>query len=174
MNFKKFLALVLAFAMVLGTMSFSVTAEEEFGFIDEIIEEVSEIEAEEVELFEVAAGDVAKIGDEGYGTLGEAVAAAEDGDVVTVVANISGESVDVEKNITISSDKDNKATLNNVSLTISGTTVKLAVENLKFTGSSYINANNGEALSVINCEADVNPTKKTGRSAFPLKSISMR
>ena len=90
MNLKKILALVLALAMVLGTMSFSVTAEEDFGYIDEIIEEVSEIEAEEIELFEVEEKIVAKIGNEGYTSINEAILAAQAAGMTDVTINLVG------------------------------------------------------------------------------------
>ena len=97
-----------------------------------------------------------------YPTLPEAIAAAEDGDTITVTADISDEAVTVNKSVTITGDK----TLSNVSITASGTAVELTVSNLKFTGSSYINANDAAALTVTGVEANVNPTKITGRAAF--------
>ena len=139
MKLKKLLASILCVAMVLSTMGTVVFAED---------------------------GYVAKVGDDVYKTLVEAIVAANPGDTVTVINDVSDEAVSVTKNITLTSDVSNKATLNNVVLTMNGTTVELTVSNLKFTGSSYINANDGAALTVTNCEADVNPTKITGRAAF--------
>ena len=105
---------------------------------------------------------VAQIGETYYETLAEAIAAAQDGDTITVIADVSGETVTVNKNLTITGE----ATLHNVSIKIDGTTVELTVSNLKFTGSSYIDANNGAALTVTGVTADVDPTKITGRAAF--------
>jgi len=105
---------------------------------------------------------IAAIGEEKFESIQSAVNAASENDVITVIANASDEAVTVDKSLTITGD----ATLNNVSITASGTTVELTVTNLTFTGSSYINANNAAALTVTGVNADVNPTKITGRAAF--------
>ena len=113
---------------------------------------------------------VAQIGDNKYETLADAVAAAQDGDTITMLADVTGETVMVTKNVTITGASNaggNPAiTLENTQLTLSGATVELAVTNLAFTGSSYINASNGKALTVDHVTAMVNPPILTGRSAF--------
>ncbi|MBQ7900618.1 MAG: hypothetical protein IJ365_01465, partial [Clostridia bacterium] len=110
----------------------------------------------------------ARIGDVFYLTISDAVTAAEAGDTITVIDNVSDEEVTVDKNVIITSDADNKKTLNNVTITINGATVELTVSDLKFTGNSYINANNGAALTVTGCVANVEPEKvgDNSRAAF--------
>lgn len=126
----------------------------------------------------VAVKAVAKIGDRLYGSLGEAIAAAQDGDTVEIVADIAGETVTVSRNVTVTgaSDAEGKParTLTDTVLTLNGTTVELAVTNLAFTGSSYINANNGKALTVDHVTAVVDPTKCgiCSRSAFIVLSAT--
>ena len=109
---------------------------------------------------------VAKVNGVIYPSLQKAIDAANDGDTITVIGNVSDETVTVNKSVTITADANNKPVLNNVRLTISGTNVELTVSNLKFTGDSYINANDGKALTVTGVEATVTPTKITGRAAF--------
>ena len=111
---------------------------------------------------------VAQIGDTKYASIQDAVNAAQAGDKIVIIKDISNEAVTVDKNVTITSE--NKVTLNNVSITANGTDVELIVSNLKFTGTSYINANNGKALTVTDVEADVTLNKAdavtNSRAAF--------
>ena len=99
-------------------------------------------------------GYVAVVGDVQYKTLAEAVAAAQDGDTVTVLGNISGETVTVDKTLTIVGTRN------------AGAGVTLSVKDLKFGGNSYVSAGSAAALNVEGCYADVTPSKITGRSAF--------
>ena len=105
---------------------------------------------------------VAKVGSTGYETLEAAIKAAAKGKTVTLLADISGEAVTVDKNLTITGANQ---TLNNVQITAKGR-ITLTVTNLKFTGDSYINANGCAALTVEGCEANVTPSMITGRAAF--------
>ena len=109
------------------------------------------------------------IGTEYYGSLQAALDAANDGDVITLLLDVSDESFTIDKSVTIQSNNKaraiSKTTLNNVKFTM-GSGVEFTVKDLKFTGNSYINANNGAALTVTNCDVDVDPAKITGRSAF--------
>lgn len=118
----------------------------------------------------VVSTAVAAIGDAKYETLQAAIDAAQAGETVTVIADAADEQVTVDKSLTITADAANMPVLNNVSITINGTDVALTVENLKFTGTSYINANNGAALTVHNVEANVTLNKAdavtNSRAAF--------
>ena len=114
------------------------------------------------------ASYVAEVGGVEYETLADAIEAAQSGETIRVIADISDEAVTVNKNLTITGT----ATLNNVSITMSGTTVELTVSGLNFTGSSYINANNGAALTVTDVTATVAPTKLSGRAAFIVAGTS--
>ena len=103
-----------------------------------------------------------------YRTLAEAVAAAQDGDTVTVLGNISGETVTVDKNLTIVGTRTGEeyvGVLNDVIMN-AGAGVTLSVKDLKFGGNSYVSAGSAAALNVEGCYADVTPSKITGRSAF--------
>ena len=108
---------------------------------------------------------VAKIGEHRYVSIQSAVDSAEAGDTITVINDVSDETVTVDKSLTITGDK----TLNNVSITASGTDVELTVSGLNFTGNSWINANNAKKLTVSGVTADVTPSNGTAtnsRSAF--------
>lgn len=113
-----------------------------------------------------------------YATLAAAVADAQDGDTIEMIADVTGENVTVTKSVTITGASDAEGnpaiTLENTQLTLSGTMVELAVTNLAFTGSSYINANNGKALTVDHVTAVVDPTKcgNCTRSAFIVLSAT--
>ena len=109
-----------------------------------------------------------------YRTLAEAVAAAQDGDTVTVLGNISGETVTVDKNLTIVGTRTGEeyvGVLNDVIMN-AGAGVTLSVKDLKFGGNSYVNADRAAALNVEGCYADVTPSKITGRSAFIVTGTS--
>lgn len=119
-------------------------------------------------------GYVAVVGDVQYKTLAEAVAAAQDGDTVTVLGNISGETVTVDKNLTIVGTRTGEeyvGVLNDVIMN-AGAGVTLSVKDLKFGGNSYVNADRAAALNVEGCYADVTPSKITGRSAFIVTGTS--
>ena len=113
-----------------------------------------------------------------YATLAAAVADAQSGDTIEMIADVTGENVTVTKSVTITGASDAEGnpaiTLENTQLTLSGTMVELAVTNLAFTGSSYINANNGKALTVDHVTAVVDPTKcgNCSRSAFIVLSAT--
>lgn len=106
----------------------------------------------------------AKNGNKYYTSLASAIAAAESGDTVTIIADISDTEVTVDKDLTITGDK----TLNNV--TISGSDgIALTVSNLTFTGDSWINSKYAKSLTVSGVTANVTPTdtKTTNsRAAF--------
>ena len=109
-----------------------------------------------------------------YRTLAEAVAAAQDGDTVTVLGNISGETVTVDKNLTIVGTRTGEeyvGVLNDVIMN-AGAGVTLSVKDLKFGGNSYVNADRAAALNVEGCYADVTPSKITSRSAFIVTGTS--
>ena len=109
-----------------------------------------------------------------YRTLAEAVAAAQDGDTVTVLGNISGETVTVDKNLTIVGTRTGEeyvGVLNDVIMN-AGAGVTLSVKDLKFGGNSYVSAGSAAALNVEGCYADVTPSKITGRSAFIVTGTS--
>ena len=111
-----------------------------------------------------------------YETLAAAITAAQDGDTIELIADVTGENVTVTESVTITGASDAEGnpaiTLENTQLTLSGATVELAVTNLAFTGASYINASNGKALTVDHVTATVDPAKITGRSAFIVVSTS--
>ena len=102
MRMKKFMSAILAVAMLVSIMATGV----------------------------YAADVVAKIGDDDYSSISDAVADADNGDVVVVVADVAtGEDVVVDKSITITGG-DTKPTLNNVSITADGTDVELRSQTL--------------------------------------------
>ena len=107
--------------------------------------------------------NVAKIGEVGYLTLEDAVAAAKSGDTVVVIGAIAGEAVVVDKDLTITGE----VTLTDVS--INGTAGKLTVSNLTFVGNSWINAGGCDELVVENVTANVAPSNASytnSRDAF--------
>ena len=110
---------------------------------------------------------VADVDGQKYKTLTEAIDVADENDTVTVIGDASDEAISISKSITIISDEANKATLNNVAITMNKNGIDVTVSNLKFTGISYINAHMGASLTVTGVEADVTPTKVVnGRAAF--------
>ena len=117
---------------------------------------------------------VAVVDDVQYKTLAEAVAAAQDGDTVTVLGNISGETVTVDKNLTIVGTRAGEeyvGVLNDVIMN-AGAGVTLSVKDLKFGGNSYVSAGSAAALNVEGCYADVTPSSITYRSAFIVTGTS--
>ncbi|MGF0035054.1 beta strand repeat-containing protein [Victivallis vadensis] len=117
---------------------------------------------------------VAVVDDVQYKTLAEAVAAAQDGDTVTVLGNISGETVTVDKNLTIVGTRAGEeyvGVLNDVIMN-AGAGVTLSVKDLKFGGNSYVSAGSAAALNVEGCYADVTPSRITYRSAFIVTGTS--
>ena len=143
----------------------------------EEIEAITTIESAPLFKANFVGGDIeiiseplsAMIGTEYYGSLKSALEAANDGDVITLLLDVADENFTVDKSVTIQSNTKvrsaSKKTLNNVKFTMASG-VEFTVKDLKFTGDSYINANEGAALTVTNCEADVDPARITGRSAF--------
>ncbi|MBQ6339143.1 MAG: hypothetical protein IJI36_08370 [Kiritimatiellae bacterium] len=113
---------------------------------------------------------VAKIGTTYYPTLTASVAAAQSGDTIVVIADISDEAVEVPASVTIKSDDaTNPRTLSNVSINATGSDISLTVKDLAFTGNSWINSANGGELTVENVTADVSPSNGTAvnsRSTF--------
>ena len=110
------------------------------------------------------AQPVAKIGETKYETLAEAVAAANAGDEIVVIADVADVTVDVTKNLTISGS----VTLNNVGINANGADA-LTVKNLTFTGNSWINSGTAESLTVSGVKATVAPNNTAytnSRSAF--------
>ena len=102
-------------------------------------------------------------------SLTAAVGMAAAGDVIKVIRAVSDETVTVDKSVTITSDLETKPVLNNVSITGNGAEIEFAVKNLKFTGNSWINANNVCALTVDGVEAHVKPNSRSltnSRAAF--------
>lgn len=90
---------------------------------------------------------------------------ANAGDIIMLEKDIADTAVTVDKSLTITGNK----TLNNVSITASGTDVELTVSELNFTGNSWINANNAKKLTVSGVTANVAPVNGTAtnsRSAF--------
>ena len=151
MKLKKVLSLLLAVAMVLGTITIPAFAEESTP-TDNVVAEISGTP---------------------YTSLQAAIEGANFGDTITVTGNIKDEAVIVNKSVTITSnaaDADSKPTLNNVSIKADGAEVELIVSNLKFTGTSYINANNAKALTVDKVDANVTLNKAdsvtNSRAAF--------
>ena len=113
---------------------------------------------------EAQINGVAKVGETAYDTLAEAVAAANAGDTVTVFADISNETVTVDKNLTITGT----ATMNNVGINAAGAD-ELTVSGLTFTGNSWINSGTAEKLTVSGVKANVTPSNTSytnSRSAF--------
>ena len=118
---------------------------------------------------------VATIGSNTYTSLQDAVTAAQDGDVITVVNNINPsevQNITVNKSLTITAATSGAYTIKDHHLTLSGATVELTVNGLNFEGNSYINANNGKVLTIDHVNATVNPQKITGRSAFVVLSTA--
>ena len=112
----------------------------------------------------LSAKPVAKIGDTPYATLEEAVDAAQNGDTVTVLADVSDVIVEVAKNITISGS----VTMNNVGINAVGAT-EMTVGGLTFTGNSWINCGTATKLTVFGVTANVTPSNKAytnSRSTF--------
>ena len=107
---------------------------------------------------------VAKIGDTPYATLEEAVDAAQNGDTVMVLEDVSDVIVEVAKNITISGS----VTMNNVGINAVGAT-EMTVGGLTFTGNSWINCGTATKLTVSGVTANVTPSNTAytnSRSAF--------
>ena len=110
------------------------------------------------------AQPVAKIGDTPYATLQKAVDAAQNGDTVTVLADVSDVIVEVAKNITISGS----VTMNNVGINAVGAT-EMTVGGLSFAGNSWINCGTATKLTVSGVTANVTPSNTAytnSRSAF--------
>ncbi len=108
---------------------------------------------------------VAEVNGVQYETLAEAIGAADDGDTITVIADIYDEDVTVTKSVTITGT----ATLEDVS--ISGASgISLTVANLTFIGDSWINSNGAASLTVSGVTAEyITPictTATNSRSAF--------
>ena len=116
------------------------------------------------------ANPVAVIGTTGYASLAAAATAAQSGDTIVVIADISDEAVEVPVSVTITSDDAaNPRTLSNVSINATGSDISLTVKDLAFIGNSWINSANGGELTVENVTADVSPSNGTAvnsRSAF--------
>ena len=119
---------------------------------------------------------VATIGATPYGTLQDAVTAAQDGDVINVVANINPSEVQeitISKSLTITAANPDTYTytVTDHHLKISGTSVELTVSNLNFAGNSWINANNGRALTVDHVNATVAPSNEPIRWQKPFIAL---
>ena len=121
----------------------------------------------------VNCGHKAAIGTTHYATLAEANTAAQDGDTVEIIADVSDETITIDKNLTIQKDASVQAVLDNVTLTAEkkegNTRIELTLSGLNFSGNSYVNTKgNASKLTVQNCNADVTPSKvgDNGRSAF--------
>ena len=115
----------------------------------------------------VAKVYVAQVGETKYETIQAAVNAATAGQTVTIIANVSGEAVEANKNITITDNGE--FTLNNVSINAVEGTSALTVSNLSFTGNSWINSGAASELVVSGVTADVTPSNASvtnSRSAF--------
>ena len=115
----------------------------------------------------VAKVYVAQVGSTKYETIQAAVNAATAGQTVTIIANVSGEAVEANKNITITDNGE--LTLNNVSINAVEGTNTLTVSNLSFTGNSWINSGAASELVVSGVTADVTPSNASvtnSRSAF--------
>ena len=107
---------------------------------------------------------VAQIGDNKYATLEDAIAAAQAGDVIEIIADLSDIAIVVDKNLTIKGN----VTLNNVSINANGAD-ELTVIGLTFTGNSWINSGSAEKLTVSGVTANVTPSNTAytnSRSAF--------
>ena len=99
-----------------------------------------------------------------YATLQAAIDAAQEGDTVTVISDVSDVTVVVDKNLTITGT----ATLNNVGINANGAD-ELTVSGLTFTGNSWINSGSAEKLTVSGVTANVTPSNTAytnSRSAF--------
>lgn len=103
-----------------------------------------------------------------YTDIATAISKASVGDTLIILSDITNVAINVDKSVEITST--DKKTLDNVSITADGAEVELTVSNLKFTGTSYINANNAKALTVTDVEADVTLNKAdtvtNSRAAF--------
>ena len=84
---KKTLALLLSLVMILSLLPAAAFAAED-ELPEEEIEEISELQPEDAKA-EVATGSVAEVNGNGYPTLAEAYAAANPGDTITLLADIS-------------------------------------------------------------------------------------
>ena len=110
---------------------------------------------------------VAQIGETKYQSIQAAVNAATAGQTVTIIANVSDEAVQVNKNITITDNGE--FILNNVSINAVEDASSLTVSNLSFTGNSWINSGAASELVVSGVTADVTPSNASvtnSRSAF--------
>ena len=110
---------------------------------------------------------VAQVGTTKYETIQAAVNAATAGQTVTIIANVSGEAVEANKNITITDNGE--LVLNNVSINAVDGASSLTVSNLSFTGNSWINSGAASELVVSGVTADVTPSNASytnSRSAF--------
>lgn len=107
---------------------------------------------------------VASINSKVYFSLADALAAANDGDTITVITNITDEAIEIDKNLTITGN----VTANNVSINANGCD-ELTVSSLSFTGNSWINSGTASKLTISGVTANVNPSNATytnSRSAF--------
>lgn len=107
---------------------------------------------------------VAEVNGVQYESLQAAIDAAQAGDVIEIIADVSDETVVVDKNLTITG----MAALNNVSISANGAT-EFTVSGLSFTGNSWINAGTANKLTVSGVTADVTPSNASAtnsRSAF--------
>jgi len=107
----------------------------------------------------------ARIGDKYYATVQAAIAAAQAGDVITIIADVSDVAIEVSKNLTITGS----VTLNNVSINAVEGATELTVSGLSFVGNSWINSGAVDKLTVSGVTADVTPSntaQTNSRSAF--------
>ena len=107
---------------------------------------------------------VAEVNGVRYESLQAAVNAAQEGNVIEVIGEVSDEAVTVDKNVTITGS----VVLNNVSISANGAT-ELTVSGLSFTGNSWINVGTATKLTVSGVTADVTPSNASAtnsRSAF--------
>ena len=114
----------------------------------------------------------------GYLTLADALAAAEKDDVITLVGNISDETVTINKNITIkaaedasamslmSENSDKDVTLTNVIFVVENG-VEFALDDVAVRGLSYIYAKTPDSISVTNCDIDVTTVEVSGTNCPP-------
>ena len=138
MKTKKIIAALLSSAMVLGTLAVPVMAENEYA---------------------------AEVNGNKYMTLKSAVDAAQTGDKVTVIANIEGEAITVDKKLTITG----AASANNVTINAISGCEELTVTGLTFTGNSWINSGEANKLTVSDVTANVTPVNTgytNSRSGF--------
>ena len=101
-----------------------------------------------------------------FATLAAAIAAAEAGDTIKIIADVASEAVTVDKLLTITSDLEPTPELNDVSIT-AGSGIDLTVSQLKFTGGSYISAGAGKSLTVDRVVADVTLIQDPKTSPWP-------